>query len=101
MSEPSKEAMALAMELHIYDEDYSTAVNNDRKREIASIIDREFAALRARAEAASGLASALVAIKTEHANYTSVHGSDEDDEQAVALADSSLAAYEQAKEVKA
>ena len=135
MSEPSKEAMSLSRELLRSGlpaaSNYS--ITYYREEALALVIDREFAALRARAEAADllerehhtakaaatvyelaevirrlraraeaadALASALVAIKTEHANYTSVHGSDEDDEQAVALADAALAAYEKAKEVK-
>ena len=93
--EPSKEAMNAAGEIR----SRAFSPMGISKDQLALVIDREFAALRAKAEAADALASALVAIKTEHANYTSVHGSDEDDEQAVALADAALAAYE-AKEVK-
>ena len=83
MSEPSKEAMAVAVQVYC---------NHNLKCKLASIIDREFAALRARAEAADALASALRRIET---GWTTMEADELSD-----IAREALAAYEQAKEVK-
>jgi hypothetical protein len=90
MSEPSKEALSLARELLRSGlppaSNYTTT--HAREEALASVIDREFAALRAKAEAADGLADEITRLR------------DCVGEIDAAISDGVLAAYEQAKEGK-
>jgi hypothetical protein len=94
MSEPSKEAMAAAKAMDLpYLADKFLTNREDADGLVAAIIDREFAALRARAEAADALASALRRIETGWMTMEADELSD--------IAREAIAAYEKAKEVKA
>ena len=84
MSEPSKEAMTAAN--RICDEYIADDETRFESLDfVASIIDREFAALRAKAEAADGLADEITRLR------------DCVGEIDAAISDGVLAAYEQAK----
>ena len=102
MSEPSKEAMNAAGEIR----SRAFSPMGISKDQLALVIDREFAALRAKAEAADALASALRSVRSEISkSYSEARetGYTEGPWMPAGVCcqiNDALAAYEQAKQVK-